>query len=72
MLVGGGGKKGRRKGEGTVRIRRGFDGVKEAHVADIVEVDLLFKDDDEALSVETDGEDGGRKGKFANGGLPLV
>lgn len=49
----------------TVRIRGSLDGVKELHVADVVEVDLVFQNDDQPLSVQANGEDGGGESKFA-------
>ena len=53
-------------------VGRGLDGVEEAHVADVVEVDLLFEDDDETLAVKSYGEDGGGEGELADGGLSLA
>jgi hypothetical protein len=40
--------------------------VKQAHIANVVYVNLLFEYDGESFSVQSDGEDGRRKGEFAN------
>lgn len=45
--------------------------VEEAHVADIVDIDLFFENNGESLAVEADSENGGRKCKFANYGCSL-
>lgn len=54
-----------------MRVRTRLDLVEQPHVADVVDVDALFEDNDEPSPVELDGEDGGGKGEFANGGLAL-
>jgi hypothetical protein len=46
--------------------------VKQLHVADIVDVDPLLQHDDEPPSVQLDGENGGREGELADGGLALL
>ena len=39
----------------TMRIRACFDGVKEFHVTDVVDIDLIFQNHNKALAVEFDG-----------------
>lgn len=53
------------------RVWRSGDGMEEAHVADIVEIDFLFEHYGKSLSVESHGEDGGGEGQFANDGCSL-
>ncbi len=38
---------GRRQGANGARIRRGSDGMQEAHVGDVVEIYFFFQDDGE-------------------------
>lgn len=45
--------------------------MKELHVADVVEVNLVLEDNGQSLPVQPDGEDGGRKGELADGRLSL-
>jgi hypothetical protein len=45
---------GRREGAYSRRIRRSRDRMQEAHVADIVEVYFILKNDRQALSVQSD------------------
>ena len=63
---------GRGEGADGVGVRGGVDGVEEAHVADVVDVDFLLEDDNESLAVEADGEDGGGEGEFADDGASLL
>ena len=67
---GGGGALGAERN--TVGVGGRVDGVDEFHVGDVVEVDLVFEDHDEAFAVEADGEDGGGEGELADGGASLV
>jgi hypothetical protein len=53
------------------RVGRSGDGIEEAHVADVVEINLLFEDNGKSLSVESHGEDGRGEGQFADNGCPL-
>ena len=44
------------------RVRVGVDGLEELHVGDVVDVNVLFEDHDEAFPVQFYGEDRGYKG----------
>lgn len=55
---------GRQRADGRWIRRRG-NGVKKAHVADVVQVDFLLEDYGKSLAIQSNGEDGGREGKFA-------
>ena len=59
------------QGADGIGVGGGVDGVDEAHVADVVEVDLLLEDDGESFAVQSDGEDGGGEGEFADDGGAL-
>lgn len=50
-----------------MRIRTCLDGVKELHIADVVDVDLVLEHHDESLPIEFDREDGCWKSELANG-----
>lgn len=45
--------------------------MKELHVANVVEVYLVLEDDRQSLPVQSDGENGGGKGKLADSRLSL-
>lgn len=49
-----------------------FDGMKQLHVADVVDIDLVLQHNNKSLSVELDREDGRRECQLANGGLALI
>lgn len=66
----GGGVKARRA-RLTLRVGARLDLVQQFHVANVVEVDALFEDDDEPSPVELDGEDRGGERQLADGRLPL-
>lgn len=51
----------------TIGVGAGFDGVEELHVADIVDVNLVFKHNNKSLSVEFDGQYRGWERKLADG-----
>ena len=48
----------------TIRIWRGFDGVEELHITDVVQVDLVFEYDYQALPIEPYSKYGCRKRKL--------
>lgn len=54
-----------------LRVRGGRYGVQEAHVADVVDVDLLLEDYGEALAIEADGLDGGGESELTDNGGAL-
>lgn len=56
----------------TMWIRTSLYRMQQLHVADIVYVNLLFQNDNQALAVEFDSENGCGKGEFADGRLALV
>lgn len=45
--------------------------MQQLHVADVIDIDLFFKHDDQSAAVKLDREDRGREGKLADGGLAL-
>jgi hypothetical protein len=45
----------------TLGIGHGLNDVEQAHVADIVHVNLRLQHDNKRLAIQLDGEDGGRK-----------
>lgn len=55
----------------TLRIERRLNLVQQLHIADVVDVDPLLKDNDESPPVELDGEDGRRELELADGRLSL-
>lgn len=58
--------RGRRECADGTWVRRSGDCEEKAHVGNVVEVDLGFEHDREAFAVQTDGEDSGGKGEFAD------
>lgn len=55
----------------TVGIWGCFYGIQQLHVADIVQIYLFLQNNDQPLSIESDGTHAGWKGKLADGGLSL-
>jgi hypothetical protein len=55
-----------------MRVRTRLDGVKELHVADVVDVYLILKHHDESFPIEFDREDGCRESELADGRLTLL
>lgn len=51
----------------TIRVGAGLDGVEQLHVADIVDVNLVFQHNDKSLSVEFDGQYRGWERKLTDG-----
>lgn len=49
-----------------IRIGRSINGEEHGHILDIVDVNDLLEYNCQTSAVQTDGEDGGRKGKLAN------
>lgn len=56
----------RRERTNSLRVRGGRYGVQQAHVTNVVDVDLLLENDGEALTVESNSLDCGGEGEFAN------
>lgn len=55
------------KGLPTTGIWGGFDGMEEFHVANVVKVDLVLQNDNQALPVQSYGKNRGWEGEFAYG-----
>lgn len=55
-----------------MRVRTCLDGVKELHVADVVDVNLVLKYYDKSFPIEFDREDSCWKSELADGGLTLL
>ena len=55
----------------TLRIGTGLDSMQQLHVADIVNVDFLFKNDDQSPPVQLYAKDGSGEEQFADSRLSL-
>lgn len=48
-----------------------FDCVKQFHGLNVIKIDLVLEYNDESFPIQTDGEDGGGEGQFANSRVTL-
>jgi hypothetical protein len=56
----------------TLRVGAGLDSVEQFHVANIIDVDLVFQHDNETLPVEFHWENRCRESQLADGRLTLI